>query len=91
MDLLDIQDKFHVLVNQLQKPTDFLHLFGGKKKIPDRTVGLQHIIPTSVISEEGIDELKNCIRKPLDEHANWENNTYPKKYLLTYRYQYDIL
>lgn len=69
-------------MNQLQNPIDFLHLFEKTKRIPERTVELQHI-PTSAISGERVDELKNCIRKSLDEHANRENNTYHKKYLLT--------
>lgn len=42
----------------------------------------QHIIPISAITGEGIDELKNCIRKSLDEHADQENDAYHKKQLL---------
>uniref|UniRef100_A0A8B9Y7N8 GTP-binding protein 10 n=1 Tax=Bos mutus grunniens TaxID=30521 RepID=A0A8B9Y7N8_BOSMU len=81
MDLPDAQGKFHVLMNQLQNPKEFLHLF-EKNMIPERTVEFQHIIPISAITGEGIDELKNCIRKSLDEHTNQENDAYHKKQLL---------
>lgn len=50
--------------------------------IPERTMEFQQIIPVSAITGEGIDELKNCIRKSLDEQANWENEAYHKKQLL---------
>ncbi|XP_030163776.1 GTP-binding protein 10 isoform X2 [Lynx canadensis] len=81
MDLPGAQDMFHVLMNQLQNPKDFLHLF-KKNMIPERTVEFQHIIPISAITGEGIEELKNYIRKSLDEHANQENGAYHKKQLL---------
>uniref|UniRef100_A0A2K6FE62 GTP-binding protein 10 n=1 Tax=Propithecus coquereli TaxID=379532 RepID=A0A2K6FE62_PROCO len=84
MDLPDAQDKFHELVNQLQNPKDFLHLF-EKNMIPERTMEFQHIIPISAITGEGIEELKNYIRKSLDEHANQENEAYHKKQLLNLR------
>lgn len=50
--------------------------------IPEKTVTFQHIIPISAITGEGIEELKNCIRKSLDEHARQENEAYHKKQLL---------
>ncbi|KAK2096336.1 GTP-binding protein 10 [Saguinus oedipus] len=81
MDLPDAQDKLHELMNQLQNPKDFLHLL-GKNMIPERTVEFQHIIPISAVTGEGIEELKNCIRKSLDEQANQENDAYHKKQLL---------
>ncbi|XP_069318039.1 GTP-binding protein 10 isoform X2 [Eulemur rufifrons] len=81
MDLPDAQDKFHELVNQLQNPKDFLRLF-EKNMIPKRIMEFQHIIPISAVTGEGIEELKNCIRKSLDEHANQENEAYRKKQLL---------
>nr|ACB73282.1 hypothetical protein [Rhinolophus ferrumequinum] len=81
MDLPDAQNKFRVLMNQLQNPKDFLHLF-EKNMIPAQIMEFQHIIPTSAITREGIDELKNCIRTSLDEHANQENDAYHKKQLL---------
>ncbi|XP_068829295.1 GTP-binding protein 10 isoform X2 [Capricornis sumatraensis] len=81
MDLPDAQNKFHVLMNQLQNPKEFLHLF-EKNMIPEKTVEFQHIIPISAITGEGIDELKSCIRKSVDEHANQENDAYHKQQLL---------
>ncbi|EAW76881.1 hypothetical protein, isoform CRA_d [Homo sapiens] len=81
MDLPDAQDKFHELMSQLQNPKDFLHLF-EKNMIPERTVEFQHIIPISAVTGEGIEELKNCIRKSLDEQANQENDALHKKQLL---------
>ncbi|KAM8771293.1 GTP-binding protein 10 [Rhynchonycteris naso] len=81
MDLPDAQNKFHVLMNQLENPKDFLHLF-EKSMIPERTMEFQHIIPISAVTGEGIDELKNCIRKSLDEYADQENDAYHKKQLL---------
>ncbi|XP_036285389.1 GTP-binding protein 10 isoform X1 [Pipistrellus kuhlii] len=81
MDLPDSQNKFHELMNQLQNPKDFLHLFQDKMT-PKRTMEFEHIIPISAITGEGIDELKNCIRKSLDEHADQENDAFHKKQLL---------
>lgn len=66
MDFLE--SKINVLMNQLQNPTDFLHLFAKTKKDPREDCGLQHV-STSVISREGIEELKNCIRKSLPSFA----------------------
>uniref|UniRef100_I3MB83 GTP-binding protein 10 n=1 Tax=Ictidomys tridecemlineatus TaxID=43179 RepID=I3MB83_ICTTR len=84
MDLPDAQHKFHELMNQLQNPKDFLHLV-EKQMIPERNMEFQHIIPISAITGEGIEELKNCIRKSLDEHANQENDAHFKKQLLNLR------
>ncbi|XP_066095639.1 GTP-binding protein 10 [Saccopteryx bilineata] len=81
MDLPDAQNKFHVLMNQLENPKDFLHLF-EKSMIPERTMEFQHIIPISAVTGEGIDELKNRIRKSLDDCADQENDAYHKKQLL---------
>ncbi|XP_049749883.1 GTP-binding protein 10 isoform X1 [Elephas maximus indicus] len=84
MDLPDAPNKFQELMNQLQNPKDFLHLL-AKNMIPERTMEFQHIIPVSAITGEGIEELKNCIRKSLDEQANQENDAYHKKQLLNLR------
>ncbi|XP_074196802.1 GTP-binding protein 10 isoform X1 [Rhinolophus sinicus] len=89
MDLPDAQDKFRVLMNQLQNPKDFLHLFENNM-IPARTMEFQHIIPISAITREGIDELKNCIRKSLDEHADQENDAYHKKQLLNLQVSHTV-
>ncbi|XP_012881460.1 PREDICTED: GTP-binding protein 10 [Dipodomys ordii] len=84
MDLPDAQDKFHELMYQLQNPKDFLHLF-EKEMIPEKIVEFQHVIPISAITGEGIEELKSCIRKSLDEHTNQENEAYHEKQLLNLR------
>uniref|UniRef100_A0A8C2V3E2 GTP-binding protein 10 n=1 Tax=Chinchilla lanigera TaxID=34839 RepID=A0A8C2V3E2_CHILA len=84
MDLPNAPEKFHELMSQLQNPKAFLHLF-EKNMIPDRTMEFQHIIPISAITGEGIEKLKNCIRKSLDEHASQENEAYHKKQLLNLR------
>ncbi|XP_007938020.1 GTP-binding protein 10 [Orycteropus afer afer] len=84
MDLPDAQDRFHELMNQLQNPKDFLHLF-DKNRIPKKTMEFQHVIPISAITGKGIEELKNYIRKSLDEQANQENDAYLKKQLLNLR------
>ncbi|XP_073920885.1 GTP-binding protein 10 isoform X4 [Castor canadensis] len=84
MDLPNAQDKFHELMNQLQNPKDFLHLF-EKNMIPEKIVEFQHIIPISALTGEGIEELKDCIRASLDEQANQENDAYHKKQLLDLR------
>uniref|UniRef100_A0A5F9DQH2 GTP-binding protein 10 n=1 Tax=Oryctolagus cuniculus TaxID=9986 RepID=A0A5F9DQH2_RABIT len=81
MDLPGARDKFQDLMNQLQNPKDFLHLF-ERSMIPERTMAFQHIIPVSAVTGEGIEELKNCIRKSLDEHADQGNDAYRKKQLL---------
>ncbi|XP_004676726.1 PREDICTED: GTP-binding protein 10 [Condylura cristata] len=81
MDLPNAQDKFHILMNQLQNPKDFLHLF-EKNMIPERTMEFQHIIPISAITGEGIDKLKDSIRQSLDEQADQENDAYHQKQLL---------
>ncbi|KAG8507843.1 GTP-binding protein 10 [Galemys pyrenaicus] len=84
MDLPDAQNKFHVLMNQLQNPKDFLHLF-KKNMIPERIVEFQHIIPISAVTGEGIDKLKDSIRQSLDEQADQENDSYHQKQLLNLR------
>ena len=50
--------------------------------ILERTVEFQHIIPISAVTGEGTDEVKNCIRKSLDEHASEENDAHRMKQLL---------
>lgn len=69
--------------------SDFLHLFENNM-IPARTMEFQHIIPISAITREGIDELKNCIRKSLDEHADQENDAYHKKQLLNLQVSHTV-
>lgn len=81
MDLPDAPVKLHELMKQLQKPEDFLHLFEAKM-IPEKAIEFQHIIPISAVTGEGIEELKNCIRKSLDEQDDKENDAFHNKQLL---------
>ncbi|XP_076983078.1 GTP-binding protein 10 isoform X2 [Tamandua tetradactyla] len=84
MDLPGAQDKLHELMYQLQNPKDFLQLF-ETNMIPERIMKFQHIIPISAITREGIEELKNCIRKSLDEQDNQEKNARHQNQLLNLR------
>ncbi|XP_037692544.1 GTP-binding protein 10 isoform X5 [Choloepus didactylus] len=84
MDLPGAQDKLHELMSQLQNPKDFLQLF-EKNMIPERIMEFQHIIPISAVTREGIEELKNCIRKSLDEQDSQEKSAYHKNQLLNLR------
>lgn len=52
-----------------------------KELIPTCTVDFKDIIPVSAHTGEGIEELKTCIRKSLDEEAEKENEEYQKEKL----------
>ncbi|ERE88358.1 GTP-binding protein 10 [Cricetulus griseus] len=81
MDLPDAQVKLDELMKQLQHPADFLHLF-EKSMLPEKAVKFQHIIPISAVTGEGIEELKSCVRKSLDEQDSKDNDAYHRKQLL---------
>ncbi|TFK07642.1 GTP-binding protein 10 [Platysternon megacephalum] len=80
MDLPSAQDSLNELMKQLQNPQDSLHLV-EKELIPQRTIDFKDIIPVSAHTGEGIEELKTCIRKSLDEEAETENEEYQKEKL----------
>lgn len=61
--------------------SDFLHLL-EEEVIPENTVDCREIIPISTYTGEGIEELKACVRRSLDEEAEQENEEYRKKKLL---------
>lgn len=61
--------------------SDFLHLL-EEEVIPENTVDFREIIPISTYTGEGIEELKACVRRSLDEEAEQENEEYRKKKLL---------
>lgn len=82
MDLPDAHVKLHELMKQLQSPEDFLQLF-EKNMIPEKAVEFQHILPISTVTGEGIEELKTCVRKALDEQDHKENDAYHRKQLLS--------
>lgn len=61
--------------------SDSLHLL-QEEVIPENTLKFRDIIPISTYTGEGIEELKACVRKSLDEEAEQENADYRKKKLL---------
>lgn len=81
MDLPCAKDNLNELMKQLQNPEDFLHLL-EEEVIPENTVDFREIIPISTYTGEGIEELKACVRRSLDEEAEQENEEYRKKKLL---------
>lgn len=50
--------------------------------IPANTLEFKDVIPISTYTGEGIEELKACIRKSIDEQAEQVNEEYRKKKLL---------
>ncbi|POI23186.1 hypothetical protein CIB84_013067 [Bambusicola thoracicus] len=81
MDLPCAKDNLNELMKQLQNPEDFLHLL-EEEVIPENTIDFRDIIPISTYTGEGIEELKACVRRSLDEEAEQENEEYRKKKLL---------
>ncbi|XP_052576795.1 GTP-binding protein 10 [Peromyscus californicus insignis] len=81
MDLPDAQVKLDELMEQLQNPAGFLHLF-EKNMLPEKAVEFQHIIPISAVTGEGIEELKSCIRKSLDEQDSKDSDAFHRRQLL---------
>uniref|UniRef100_V9KYH1 GTP-binding protein 10 n=1 Tax=Callorhinchus milii TaxID=7868 RepID=V9KYH1_CALMI len=75
MDLQNTEEKLNELINQLQAPQDFLHLL-PEDMVPTNVVQFKQIIPISASTGHGIEELKNCIRKSLDEQADLDNELY---------------
>ncbi|XP_053916631.1 cilia- and flagella-associated protein 69 isoform X3 [Cuculus canorus] len=81
MDLPCAKDNLNEFMKQLKNPQDFFHLL-QEEMIPANTLEFKDIIPISTYSGEGIEELKACIRKSIDEEAEQENEEYRKKKLL---------
>ncbi|XP_041524402.1 GTP-binding protein 10-like [Microtus oregoni] len=81
MDLPDAQVKLEKLMKQLQNPADFLHLF-EKSVLPEKAVEFQHIVPISTVTGEGIEELKSCVRKSLDQQDSKDSDAHHRKQLL---------
>ncbi|XP_071416729.1 GTP-binding protein 10 isoform X1 [Pithys albifrons albifrons] len=81
MDLPCAKDNLNELMSQLQNPHDFSHLL-DEEMIPANTLEFKEVIPVSTYTGEGIEELKACIRKSIDEEAEQENEEYRKKQLL---------
>ncbi|XP_032868928.1 GTP-binding protein 10 isoform X1 [Amblyraja radiata] len=75
MDLEDAGEKFKELLQQLQQPQDFYHLI-PEEMVPKRPVQFKHIIPVSALTGCGIEDLKNCIRKSLNDQDDLEHDHY---------------
>ncbi|NXQ45860.1 GTPBA protein, partial [Catharus fuscescens] len=81
MDLPCAKDNLDELMTQLENPQDFLHLL-EEEMIPANTLEFREVIPISTYTGEGIEELKTCLRKSIDEQAEQVNEDYRKKKLL---------
>ncbi|XP_062363735.1 GTP-binding protein 10 [Cinclus cinclus] len=81
MDLPCAKDNLDELMTQLENPQDFLHLL-EEEIIPANTLEFRDVIPISTYTGEGIEELKTCLRKSIDEQAEQVNEDYRKKKLL---------
>ncbi|PIO36875.1 hypothetical protein AB205_0062400 [Aquarana catesbeiana] len=71
MDVPGAEEKFQELMKQLENPQDYLHIL-PEELVPDRQIAFRHILPVSVVSGRGIEELTRCIRRSLDEQAELE-------------------
>ncbi|RMC04971.1 hypothetical protein DUI87_18151 [Hirundo rustica rustica] len=81
MDLPCAKNNLDQLMTQLENPQDFLHLL-EEEMIPTNTLEFREVIPVSTYTGEGIEELKTCLRKSIDEQAEQLNEEYRKKKLL---------
>ncbi|XP_064265562.1 cilia- and flagella-associated protein 69-like isoform X3 [Passer domesticus] len=81
MDLPCAKDNLDELMTQLENPQDFFHLL-EEEMIPENTLEFREVIPISTYTGEGIEELKTCLRKSIDEQAEQVNEEYRKKKLL---------
>ncbi|NWT64528.1 GTPBA protein, partial [Prunella himalayana] len=81
MDLPCAKDNLDELMTQLENPQDFFHLL-EEEVIPENTLEFREVIPISTYTGEGIEELKTCLRKSIDEQAEQVNEEYRKKKLL---------
>ncbi|XP_003222014.3 GTP-binding protein 10 [Anolis carolinensis] len=84
MDLPNAKENLDELMEQLQKPEDYMHLL-PVNMIPELTVKFRDIIPISAISGEGMEELIECLRKVLDEEAEKKIENYHREQLQTLR------
>ncbi|CAI9539606.1 unnamed protein product [Staurois parvus] len=71
MDVPGAEEKFAELVKQLENPQDYLHIL-PEELVPERQITFRQIIPVSVVSGQGIEELTHYIRRSLDEQAELE-------------------
>ncbi|KAG8429335.1 hypothetical protein GDO86_020480 [Hymenochirus boettgeri] len=71
MDLPNADQKFQQLVKQIENPAESLKLLPDDM-IPDRPIEFKYILPVSAATGQGLDNLKSCIRKSIDEQADIE-------------------
>ncbi|NXI47712.1 GTPBA protein, partial [Galbula dea] len=81
MDLPCAKDNWNVLTKQLQNPQDFFDSL-EEEMIPASILEFKDVIPISTYTGEGIEQLKACLRKSIDEEADQENEEYRQKKLL---------
>ncbi|XP_067869258.1 GTP-binding protein 10 [Heterodontus francisci] len=75
MDLENAEEKFKELMQQLQQPQEIFNSL-PKEMIPRQPIQFKHIIAVSASTRYGIEELKNDIRKSLDDQDDLENEQY---------------
>ncbi|KAM6449929.1 GTP-binding protein 10 isoform 2-T2 [Liasis olivaceus] len=80
MDLPNAKEKLHKLMEQLQKPQNYLHLL-PQKMIPQVTVTFKEIIPLSAYTGEGTEQLITCLRKVIDQEAEEKIENYQREQL----------
>lgn len=69
MDLPDAAEKLAELEIQLQNPGGFSSLLDDDM-IPNQYINFKYIVPVSALTGYGVEHLKSCIRKSLDEETN---------------------
>ncbi|XP_026571904.1 GTP-binding protein 10 isoform X1 [Pseudonaja textilis] len=80
MDLPNAKENFEKLMEQLQKPQNYLHLL-PQKMIPEVTVKFREIIPISAHTGEGSEQLITCLRKIIDQEAEEKIESYQREQL----------
>lgn len=72
MDLPDAEEKLEELKEQLQNPHEFSDLLPDDM-IPKHFMTFRDVVPISAHTGFGVEYLKTCIRKSLDEDATMAN------------------
>ncbi|ETE69666.1 GTP-binding protein 10, partial [Ophiophagus hannah] len=80
MDLPNAKENFEKLMEQLQKPQNYLHLL-PQKMIPEVIVKFREIIPISAHTGEGSEQLITCLRKIIDQEAEEKIESYQREQL----------
>ncbi|XP_043923462.1 GTP-binding protein 10 [Protopterus annectens] len=90
MDLPDAMNKFKELTEQLNQPQDFMHLL-PEDTVPCSSIPFKHIIPISTLTGHGIEELKQCLRKSIEEQYEIENEGHQREKLQKLRNSYQSI